>query len=393
MRRPVLLALMACLALAGCGGLATGAAHHHGSLADVNSLKMLDADHGWAFGYSLVARTSDGVKTLVDVTPPQVTATTIVDGAFFLDPTRAWVWIAPRNGSSPATLERTSDGGATWQATGFRTAHDGGVTFIDSDHGWMISGESVVNHTALQNTLWRTTDGGRNWSVVDQRTHKLAIQPNVQAGECEIGEIGWTSTVHGLAGLECPFDAPPTVDVTDDGGALWTQATLPALPALKGVSLFAGVGPMHVFGHGQLATVVSRCVGPDPTSCLPYGKLYRSGDGGASWTSGAVAWGLEDVQMPDRDHAFASNGCQTDHCDSPGLLVTSDGGASWQRLSLPQSLWPNLHSDRIFQFVSPMVGFALATSPSIGMGSPDPATYFKTTDGGHTFNVFVPILV
>lgn len=388
------LALIAALALAACAGLSSGniAARHHGTLSELTTFRMLDARVGWTYNSNLVARTSDGARTFIDVTPPGVTGTIQVDGAFFLDSTRAWVWVAGKNGSSPAILERTTDGGATWKPTGFRTAQDGSVMFFDSDHGWMVTGQSISNHTAFENTLWRTANGGQTWTLVFRQSWKIPIQPHVQRGDCSMGDITWTSVSHGIAGVQCPFDSPPAVGETDDGGNTWTQQPLPQLPALPGVALFSAAGDVTDLGDGQLATVVSRCVGPDGMSCHDYGELYRSKDGGRTWSQGAVIWGIGLVQMPDSEHAFAPDGCLTDQCDGPKMLVTSDGGMSWRQLGLPQALWPNMHAARLYQFVSPTIGFAVALSAGVGIGPAPAPTFFKTTDGGHTFTAFVPTL-
>ena len=395
MRLSVLLAMIVALALGGCDvPPSAGGASHHGSLSDILSLDMLNAKQGWTYGPDLVARTSDGARTFVDVTPPDVRSQQQVGGTFFLDSKRAWVWVEDKNGSAPATLETTSDGGATWQATGFRTNVDGGLTFVDSSHGWMLTGQGVADHTAVENTLWRTVDGGRSWPAVYRWTHKLTIQPNVQTGDCAMGEITWTSTSRGFAGVGCPFDSPPALAVTDDGGVTWTREPLPPLKTLAGVSLGESTGITRAFSMGPLIASVSRCVGPDGESCRQYGALYRSSDDGATWTQGAIVWGGVDIQMPDPDHGFLPDACLTDQCDSPELLTTSDGGATWQQLSLPRALWPNMHAERFYQFVTATVGFAVATSPGLASAAESaPATFYSTMDGGHTFSSFTPALV
>jgi len=260
------------------------------------------------------------------------------------------------------------------------------MTFIDPRHGWIISGRQVRNHTAIENTLWRTSDGGQTWSQLFQTMHRISIQPNVQVGDCDwLGQIAWTSETHGVAGVNCPFDGPPAVEVTNDGGVTWMAVRLPGLPPRPGVALFEDVGDFHVFAGGHLAAFVTRCVGPDGISCQPYGEMYRSSDGGVTWTTGSVILRGGGLLMPDSDHAWMPDACLTEQCDSAQLLVTSDGGAHWQQLALPQALWPNLHGSRIYSFVSPTVGYVVATNEMAGT-----VDYYESVDAGRTFVPFTP---
>jgi len=71
-------------------------------------------------------------------------------------------------------------------------------------------------------------------------------------------------------------------------------------------------------------------VGPDGISCQPYGEMYRSSDGGVTWTTGSVILRGGGLLMPDSDHAWMPDACLTEQCDSAQLLVTSDGGAVYR---------------------------------------------------------------
>ena len=336
----------------------------------------------------MVARTSDGARTFNVVTPPGVAGDSQIADPFFLDASHAWVWVIRWNQSvlASATLDRTMDGGATWKSVPSQTAVQGGMTFIDPQHGWMITGRQLGDHTAIENTLWRTSDGGQIWSQQFQTTHRISIQPNVQAGDCDwLGQIAWTSETHGVAGVDCPFDARPTVEVTDDGGSTWTAVSLPGLPPRPGVVLFESVGDFHVFAGGHLVAFVSRCVGPDGYSCQPYGEVYRTSDAGVTWTAGSVIVRGGGLLMPDADHAWMPDACLSDQCSSAQLLVTSDGGAHWQQLPLPQALWPNMHGSRFYSLVSPSVGYVVATNGMAGT-----VDYYESVDGGRTFISFTP---
>jgi len=220
----VLVTAVAGMSCAGDGSV-PGSTTQGNAMLDAADLHMIDGQNGWAFGPHRLARTSDGANTFHDATPPGMSGAKQLDHPFFLDSKHAWVFVIEWTQSTleSATLARTSDGGANWRATSIKPAIDGDLDFIDSENGWMISGQEIASHTAIENTRWRTADGGQTWSQILRATHRMTIEPNVQRGDCAwLGSIGWTSTEHGVAGVSCPYDARPSVEVTDDGGLTWT---------------------------------------------------------------------------------------------------------------------------------------------------------------------------
>ncbi len=361
------------------------------NLSGSGSLQMLNGSDGWTYGNDLVGRTTDGGHTFENVTPPGAGGEKQFVYPYFLDSEHAWIWLVEWNQSvlASATLERTSNGGTSWTAMLFERHVAGGTAFIDARHGWMTTGRQLADNAEVEDTLWRTTDGGRSWASVFVSTYRLDIQPSIQRGGCHwLGDVAWTTTTHGLAGVSCPFDTPPAVEVTDDGGSTWRAVRLPNLPAREGIALFNSVTQIHSFGGGRLAASVSRCVGSDGSSCYPYGSLYRSADGGLTWTPGAVVERGGGLFMPDADHAWMPDACVTTECDGTDLISTSDAGAHWQSLPLPRALWPNLHGSRNYSVVTPLTAYVVATNAMAGT-----ADYYETIDGGRTFNKFEPRFV
>jgi photosystem II stability/assembly factor-like uncharacterized protein len=383
------LGLAAAAILAACGPALGPASSSFSALSGSGSLQMLNVSDGWTYGNDMVARTSDGARTFNVVTPPGVGGDSQVTDPFFLDSVHAWVWVIRWNQSvlASAILERTTNGGASWTAIPFQPAVEGGMTFIDPQHGWMTTARDVDNHTAVENTLWRTADGGETWAAIHTTKHRLDIEPNVQRGDCFQNGIAWTSGTYGIAGVSCPYDSPPAVQVTGDAGATWRTEALPPLPTRPGVVLFATVGPLHDEG-GELVAVVSRCVGTDGNSCRNYGEVYRSADGGMTWSHGAVVWGVGDVLLADADHAWLPDACPTDQCYGSQLLVSSNGGSTWQELPVPSAFSPNMHASRTYSLVTPTLGFVVVWNEF--QNGP---TYYKTTDGGRTFSPFTPRFV
>jgi len=386
-----LLAAVTAGILAACNPTAGSVPNEAPLVAGGGSLQMLDTRAGWTYGGDLVARTVDGARTFENVTPPGAGGDSQLVDPFFLDRSHAWIWRIVWNQSvlASATLERTSDGGVTWTAVPFQAAVEGRTTFVDPENGWMTTGRQLPNHTDEEDTLWRTSDGGASWAAVTRSTYRLDIHPSAQPGGCYwLSNVAWTTITHGVAGVSCPFDAPPAVEVTDDGGWTWKAVRLPNLPAREGIALFEGVVQVHSLGGARLAALVSRCVGTDGTSCYPYGAPYRSNDGGRSWTSGVVVERGSGLYMADADHAWIPDACAANPCDTAALLTTSDGGTSWRSIPLPQDLWPNLHGSRIYSVVSPLVAYVVATNAMA-----QTTDYYETQDGGLTFSRFQPRFV
>jgi photosystem II stability/assembly factor-like uncharacterized protein len=181
----------------------------------LSGFQMFGERQGWGLGHGLIARTSDGARTFKDVTPANVGSISQDPSAFFLDADRAWVT------SGNDTLDRTADGGATWTAIHMSPAIEGSVTFYDEQHGWLVQGQDTDQHTASLQTLWRTVDGGSTWTPVYRRTVRRSIEPHVQTGDCVWAATAWITSQHGLADVSCPFDSPPALEATDDGGSTW----------------------------------------------------------------------------------------------------------------------------------------------------------------------------
>ena len=135
----------------------------------LDSLQMVSPRIGWALRWtsnpgslapsSLVpARTTDGGRTWVDVTPSTArVAPNSGSDLFVLDADRAWVGVG-------TTLYSTSNGGASW--TRLATFdHLGSLDFVNAQDGWdMEDLGAAMGQDAV--AIYRTTDGGRRWYLV-----------------------------------------------------------------------------------------------------------------------------------------------------------------------------------------------------------------------------------
>jgi photosystem II stability/assembly factor-like uncharacterized protein len=110
--------------------------------------------------------------------------------------------------------------------------------------------------------------------------------------------------------------------------------------------------------------------------------LFKTQDGGQSWSSVAVSLDVANADFVDLQHAVALED------GGKALLSTSDGGTHWTRVPLHLPFTRLMSVD----FVSPMVGWMLATSPpstAAGDGQAPPKgdvfALLRTTDGGRTW--------
>jgi photosystem II stability/assembly factor-like uncharacterized protein len=324
-----LMAAVAMVLAAVCGATATVAAQGP-SLADeaaVNAFAFADVATGLAVGEAgLVLRTDDGGRswqTLSSGASLPLLAVTMIDhNVAFV----AGGWNLGFDGASVGALLKTSDGGRSWQKIETSTARLWGL----AARGKALAawGEPSPGHPAA---LLVSYDTGNSWHPADGRV------------AAPIVALRWTSDNEAMAittdGAELRLDklrltradsqTPPgritaahIIDPrtwlvalesgplvrTSDAGRSWRTVDLDGPPGSVGTRGFAfhergegwlvGVGPSGVQFTGNSGLKWS-VIGPTPPGPLravwfrdawnglvagPFGSIYRTTDGGASWT-------------------------------------------------------------------------------------------------------------
>ena len=238
------------------------------------------------------------------------------------------IWLSGQGGyigNWTPTLAHSSDRGRTWSSTNLGIDHGwfGEVAFQDSANGWVVgfAGRQPLVRVPL---ALCTKDGGGSWT-----RHSLPVDPARDAGLfVKDADHVWL-----LGSRRHEADC---VVHTADGGASWAWSSPPGVPAdLAGISFVT---------HEQGWLVGSRSTGgPDTFSGVTSPALFVTRDGGASWTeqSSAVTRGLlAGVQFRDSDHGIAwghRTQCfdRRTWADSPILMITDEGGATWRSVELP----------------------------------------------------------
>ena len=312
-----------------------------------SDIDFVDATTGFAYDQSnhVIYRTTDSGGTWSTVAENAFTGPTV--GAIEFDFIDARTGFAYIDYYVPSVW-KTVDGGKTWKTVTTSDARPEGicpayekpttpelVTMFGPTSAWALGG-------------LRTVDGGEHWTMAGPPS-----VPNRALGSSEFyldANHAWVAETAFQTG-----GCGDTVYVfsTADGGLTWRQATpihapLPAGSAIWDFDTAASVDspawnepqwmdfidPMH----GWLMLTFDRGAGPQGQ---PDGPIYRTTDGGATWSvmSNGVSGDFNCAPTPNLRFASPTTGWVGQQpCDNgTALYVTHDAGATWQNQVLPLS--------------------------------------------------------
>ena len=192
--------------------------------------------------------------------------------------------------------------------------------------------------------VWKTTDGGINWRPVSDTSFKSASVGAIAVSESnpDVVYVGMGETQ--LRGNVIQGDG---VYKTADGGKSWTHV---------GLEKTRAIGRVRV--HPANPDIVYVAALGDPYASTPDRGVFKSTDGGKSWTrvlfrddkTGAVDLVI-DPRAPETLYAGFWEVFRTPHSLSSGgpgsgMFKTTDGGKTWTELTknpgLPKPLWGKL---------------------------------------------------
>lgn len=321
----------------------------------IDSIRFVDAQHGWAASaqQGVIAVTSDGGARWQMQRLPRTEGFAGISALDFRDDSTGWV--AGSNGA----IFSTTDGGLTWQVRPSGVSHPLlSVSFSDARRGWAV-GDS--------GTLLFTTDGGGSWHA--------GTRPSLSSAWFLDPKSGWAAGAGG------------TILATTDGGLSWRRQSTPITEDLYGIqfsnrttgrAFAAGSTVLGTEDGGRTWQVLPGQAAPDPNltarhfvdsthgwAAGPGSSIATTSDGGITWRrqeTGTRAR-LRSVHFVDLNRGWAVG-------DRATIVVTADGGSTWKRQA------PGIEEDLI------SVGFASERRGwAVGAGG----TVIRTTDGGVTW--------
>ncbi|MFN8010567.1 MAG: hypothetical protein U0P81_04105 [Holophagaceae bacterium] len=269
---------------------------------------------------------------------------------------------------------RSADGGATWalSQSGLPSPGDGSIwPFLSRLVLGLADPSGNTVYTPGRNGVWKSTNFGLSWSAVPMNGYGGQIIRNMAAARTEAGTLCIvTNTVPGY--------------VTSNGGASWT--VLGNLP--NGGGALSGAW----FDTTRADTLYLASAALSATA----NHLWKSVNRGQTWTAldtasngfpfGLPVWVVQNAPW-DRDELFAGTDL--------GLYRSTDGGASWSRYGtgLPLVGVRDLYVDPARQFLRVATWgrglWELSLAPpvlDVSPGAPEPdaggTVQFAATLGG-----------
>jgi photosystem II stability/assembly factor-like uncharacterized protein len=316
-------------------------------------------------------RTGDGGKTWLAALSLQGTG--FFDRVHFLDGQRGYLLLqTPAFDVSSNIVMVTTDGGLGWQSLAFPKPQ--GMVLADLYEGADGKGRALFSAGASgnfghQDALLYTTPDGSAWSLAVQVDYNHLSSHGISA-EGTKGPMAFVDAEHGA--IFSQLDAGRLgVYSTADGGSNWSLHLLDS-PAGDPRSIGPAAASLAVVDSQLLLGVAFR-EGAAPAATA----VYRSTDGGASWSAPIELPATDGVSAP----VFASPEVWWVP-DTTAVLVTDDGGGNWIRTELGltgttrvKAVYP-IDDRRAWAFAGGSFG--------------PPTLLYETTDRGATWSVRKP---
>ena len=224
-------------------------------------------------------------------------------------------------------MYRSNDGGAHWQRAGLTHTQAIGRIVVDPRNA-NVAYAAVLGKpyaASTQRGLFKTVDGGKTWTrVLYHNDLTGAIDVSIDPSNPSIVYAALWQAVRPPWNTYPPESGPGSgLYKSTDGGATWTQLTngLPAHVGRIGVSVSPS-NPQRIYARIDAKTASK-------------GGVYRSDDAGATWHF--MAGGLAQVRIWERGWYFGEIVADPKNPDVVYVMDTStyrstDGGRSWSAI-------------------------------------------------------------
>ncbi len=356
--------------------------------AQVDEAGLMRTGGIWAVQGAYFLTSTDNGVTWRAGSFPSPGGVVAVEQAFVLDPDHAWAitsngmnggLAAPSASGQLFVVNRTSNGGRTWQSTtvsGNYRCDSATLSFADAGHGFIMcaygstpgpNGPIAQFHAGSKKgsgTVLRTDDGGASWSVAGGGGTGLGSQFTASDANTLWSAPDYTSSTYSGAALA----------VSRDAGLTWSTVDLPDLasvPAEANVGVAAGPAFWDA-SDGALAVGVFLNGSGTP----PAMWFYRTSDAGRSWT---VVKKPTDFPMMDfTPAALVGRQWAAKMLGNYRLAVSGDFGASWT--DVPGSGMPENTSFLSVDLIDKDHGIATV------FGTQGTRVLMQTSDGGRTWH-------
>jgi photosystem II stability/assembly factor-like uncharacterized protein len=226
------------------------------------------------------------------------------------------VWASGTEG----TVIRTVDGGKTWsvlKVAGAEQLDFRGIKAFDAENAIIMSSGPAEKGQAR---IYRTSDGGKTWQQSFEEKRAGIF----------FDALAFWDRQHGIV-LSDPVEGKFALFFTEDGGASWKQLDPAALPAaLPSEGAFAA--------SNSCLVVEGRSNVWFATGGASVARVFRSHDRGKTWQVSETPMhpknassGIFSLAFQDGKNGIAVGGDyqHPDGSDLPNVMLTNDGGKSW----------------------------------------------------------------
>jgi hypothetical protein len=356
---------------------------------DFYAIHFVDRENGWAETDFEILRTADGGRTWKKVAP----SGPIMDcgvafatcNSVFGDSSTAWIAYPRKNESATVHFRRTTDGGEHWSGDDFTAPNvsdleESNLTFSDENHGWLMLGPDH-GMSSSPGTLFRTKDGGATWGEVASTNDRL---PHSGAIIFRDASTGW------LVGADTTT-GPVTLSITRDGGRTWKlQPLTPPAGLVHDEQIEPTALPIFFDAVKKNAILTARLYRPGDSlyDSGPWTIIYGTHDGGQTWrptTPLNAVDGVSSFANTEVGWVWASNFSYSRIPKSVtgNLWNSQNGGKTWSKINIDAALLDCLAHEQDIErldFLDSEYGWAFLRSKDSRV-----RTLLQTTDGGNTW--------
>ncbi len=316
------------------GGYSWEPKHKLVTLTDLEALDFIDTQNGWAAGNShSTFINNDLIKTTNGGDDWSIVYTDSVYNFVDIDFLSEQLGFGIAQDYLNSSINKTQDGGLTWDSTQFGDTTLNSILFTDIDNGWAVGGKF------LDLFVTHTSNSGDSW-------HQ---QSNINLSGGRLNNIDFVNSTNGFTVGE-----NGALIKTTDGGNSWNVS-------------WGNLDPNLFWSNYKLTGVYY----PELLNCWVSGyTLSPSGyrtmvahttDGGANWDTTSFSSGSRsgDIFFINDLDGY-SVGIRSDY-------KTTDGGITWSRIEYPSDInkmfflnaglgWTVGNNGRIFNYYDPNVG-------------------------------------